>query len=424
MSRLFRQAALDKISNPDQLDRVLSVVRPMHGIGISVAVALVLGGFAWSILSTAPVPVKGQGILLSAEGVAVVSSFSEGRIERILAGPGTAVEAGQTVALLRQSASLDQLTAKRAELEGARNLLQLRQSDYDNYLRMQGDLVDTKGKAIAEQLAKLQEQLAVQYERRRNLQALLAKGFTTSSRLNEAQTQAADLENRIADLSNERIEMVVRQRSEQAQRAQEIHEAGLRVQALERELQNMERDYDRRRSLTAPVDAVVAELNADPGDMVSAGEVVMRLLPVDASGRPPALRAIVFVPNQDGKKIRPGMAAHVMPSTTKLQKDGFIRGQVLNVAHIPSSREGIMRRLKNATLVDSLLSNGAPFEVELELETDPTAPSGYRWSSGEGPDITIDVGTIAAADMVVERRRVISLAMPAFDYIFRWLGVR
>ncbi len=242
MSRLFRQAALDKISNPDQLDRVLSVVRPMHGIGISVAVALVLGGFAWSILSTAPVPVKGQGILLSAEGVAVVSSFSEGRIERILAGPGTAVEAGQTVALLRQSASLDQLTAKRAELEGARNLLQLRQSDYDNYLRMQGDLVDTKGKAIAEQLAKLQEQLAVQYERRRNLQALLAKGFTTSSRLNEAQTQAADLENRIADQSNERIEMVVRQRSEQAQRAQEIHEAGLRVQALERDLQNLERD--------------------------------------------------------------------------------------------------------------------------------------------------------------------------------------
>jgi len=424
MSGLFRQAALDKISNPDQLDRVLSVVRPLHGVGIFIAAALVVGGFLWSILSTAPVSVKGQGILLSADGVAVVSSLSEGSIERILVESGATVAAGQTVALLRRSASLDALTAKRAELDGARNLLQLRQSDYDNHLRMQGELLDTKRKALTEHLDKLQAQLAVQQERHRNLQALLSKGFTTSSRLNEARTQLSDLENRIAELNNERIELQVRQRSEEAQKSQEIHEARLRVQALERELSNMERDYDRRRSLTAPADATVVELNADAGDMVSAGQVIMRLLPTDSSGQRSALRAIVFVPNQDGKKIKPGMAAHIMPSTAKLQKDGFIRGRVLSVAHIPSSREGIMRRLKNATLVDSMLSNGAPFEVELELEADPASPSGYRWSSGKGPDMAIDVGTITGADMVVERRRVISLALPAFDYIFRWLDVR
>lgn len=81
-----------------------------------------------------------------------------------------------------------------------------------------------------------------------------------------------------------------------------------------------------------------------------------------------------------------------------------------------------MRRLSNATFVDSLLKSGAPFEVELALETDPVSPTGYRWSSGAGPDIRIDAGTIAAADMVVGRRRVISLVLPAFDYIFRWLG--
>jgi len=424
MSGLFRQAALDRISNPDQLDQVLRVVRPLHGVGIVAAVILVLGGFIWSILSTAPVSVRGQGIILSAEGVAVVSSLSEGRIERMLVEPGELVRAGQIVALLQRSASLDDLMAKRAELEGARNLLQLRQSDYDQYQRMQSELMDAKRLALEEQYGKLREQLAVLQERRRNLRALLARGFTTSSRLNEADTQTVELENRIADLRNERVGLLVSQRAEEAQKTQEIHEAGLRVQALERELGNMERDYERRRSLTAPAAAIVVELNADVGDMVNIGQVVMRLLPADSVGGVPELRAIVFVPNQDGKKIKPGMSAHIMPSTVKPQKDGFIRGTVLNVAHIPSSREGIMRRLKNATLVESLLSSGAPFEVELELETDPSSRSGYRWSSGKGPDISIDVGTIAAADMVVERRRVISLALPVFDYVFRWLGVQ
>src|SRR5690606_28959290 len=133
---------------------------------------------------------------------------------------------------------------------------------------------------------------------------------------------------------------------------------------------------------------------------------------------------IVFVPNEDGKKVKPGMEAHIMPSTSRLQKDGFIRGEVLSVARIPSSREGMMRRLNNAALVDTLLRTGAPFEVELGLQADSATPSGYRWSSGRGPDISIDVGTMTTADMVVERRRVISLALPVFDYVLRWMGMQ
>lgn len=424
MSGLFRQAALDRISSPDQLDQALRVVRPMHVLGICVVLALVLSGFMWSLLSTAPVSVRGQGILLSAGGVAVVSSLSDGRVERILVDAGDVVQPGDTVALLRRPASLDTLTAKRAELEGARNLLQVRQTDYDQHQRMQGELLDTRRQALADQLGKLQTQLTLQQERRRSLQALLSRGFTTSSRLNEADVQVADLENRIADLINERTELVVKQRNEQAQKSQELHEARLRVHALERELRNMERDYERRRSLSAPTAATVAELNVDVGDMVNTGQVIMRLLPSDQHGGEHDLRAIVFVPNQDGKKIRPGMEAHVMPSTTTLQKDGFIRGRVLDVAPIPSSREGIMRRLKNATLVDTLVASGAPFEVEIELEADPASNSGFRWSSGKGPEMSIDAGTITMADVVVERRRVISLVLPAFDYLFRWLELR
>lgn len=430
MSSLFRRAALDKISSPEQLDRALQVVRPQHILAIAIVILIVLGGFTWSVFSTAPVTVKGHGILLSTEGVAVVSSPSDGRLERIFVQPDETVLAGQVVGLLHKASSLDSINAKQAELDGARDLLLAKRDAYEHYRAMQNDLLDTKRQALTEQIKKLQSQLEAQADRRDDLKDLLARGFTTSNRLEELEIRIAELESRISKLRNERVELIVGQQREEQQKLQEIQEADLRVQVLAHELNNMQRDYERSRSLTAPVDGTVVDFNINSGDQVSTGQVVMRLLPVKTRKRDQyeienlALRAIIFVPNNDGKKIRPGMLAHIMPSTVKLQKDGFIRGRVLSVARIPSSREGMMRRLKNATQVDTLLRTGAPFEVELELDPDPTSPNGFRWSSGRGPDISIDAGTIAAAEVVIGRQRVISLALPAFDYVFRWLGVQ
>ncbi len=426
MSGLFRQVALDKIANPDQLDQTLRVVRPMHALGVATVALLVVGGLVWSVLATAPVTVQGQGILLSSQGVAVISSPSDGRVQAILVEEGARVRAGQDVMMLQRDASRDALAAKRAGLEEARAVLQARQSAYDNVRAVQGDLLSAKRDALARQLDQLQEQRKVMVQRRRDVQALLDKAFATTSKLNEVETQLAEIDSRIARAHNDREELLVQQRGEDLRKAQEVQDAQLRVQELTRESENMQREYERNRTLKAVADGVVVDLNVNIGDLVSPGQTVMRLLPSVTSGEHAhaTLHAIMFVPNQDGKKVRPGMAAHVMPSTTQVQKDGFIRATVLNVATIPSSREGIVRRLGNAAMADTILRSGAPFEVELELQPDAATHSGYRWSSGGGPDISIDAGTIASADMVVQRKRVISLALPAFDYILRWLGVR
>lgn len=423
MSSLFRPAAMARISNPDQLDQVLQVVRPLHVVGIAVVALVLLAGFVWSILSSAPIKVQGQGILLSTEGVADVTAPNTGRLLQILVKPGDAVSAGQTVALLSRPSAFDALTAKRAELLDARNQLQMQKKMRDENLGLQSALTGTKRKALDERLLKLEEQRRTLLERRRNEDELRSKGFVTSSKINETDTRIADLDNQIASARNNSSELTVQQKAEENQKAQQIRETELRVASLERQLENMEREYERDRIVTAPAAGTVVEFSVNPGDLVSAGTSVMRLLSADEASSGGAVHAIVFVSNNDGKKVKEGMRAQIMPSTTKLQKDGFIHGTVIKVAKIPSSRDGMMRRLKNATLVDSLLRTGAPFEMEIALETDAHAPSGYRWSSGAGPEISIDVGTMTQANMVVGQRRIISLALPAFDHVFRWLGV-
>ena len=55
--------------------------------------------------------------------------------------------------------------------------------------------------------------------------------------------------------------------------------------------------------------------------------------------------------------------------------------------------------------------------VTLRLERADT-PSGLRWSGGRGPDLSLENGTPAKGEVVVERRRPVSFVMP----FLRWLG--
>ena len=97
---------------------------------------------------------------------------------------------------------------------------------------------------------------------------------------------------------------------------------------------------------------------------------------------------------------------------------------MLRVSELPASREALLRRLRNAVLVDDLLKNGAPVEIEVALQPEAAAPSGYAWTSGVGPDIRLEPGTLARTQVVVERIHLISLLFPAMDYVYGWFKPR
>lgn len=74
MNPLFRPQALAKVSDPDQLDQALRIIRPQHLLGFGVVAAVMIAGLIWSVISTAPVKVGGPGVLLSPAGVASVTA--------------------------------------------------------------------------------------------------------------------------------------------------------------------------------------------------------------------------------------------------------------------------------------------------------------------------------------------------------------
>jgi len=60
-------------------------------------------------------------------------------------------------------------------------------------------------------------------------------------------------------------------------------------------------------------------------------------------------------------------------------------------------------------------TNGTPIAVRAELLTQSDTPSGYRWSSGNGPDLTLTSGTRSIGYVTTRTQRPLALVFPALE---------
>jgi HlyD family secretion protein len=68
--------------------------------------------------------------------------------------------------------------------------------------------------------------------------------------------------------------------------------------------------------------------------------------------------------------------------------------------------------LQNPQLVQSLAGQTPPFEARIELLPAPTA-TGYAWSSGPGPALSLTSGTTLRAEIAVRHDAPLALILPA-----------
>jgi HlyD family secretion protein len=112
------------------------------------------------------------------------------------------------------------------------------------------------------------------------------------------------------------------------------------------------------------------------------------------------------------------MEVQLAPSIVKKERYGLLLAKVRTVESFPSTRQGMMRVLHNEQLVDSFLSetNGTPIGVRAELQRQAGTPSGYRWSSGRGPDVVLTSGTRCIGYVTTRTQRPIELVFPAIEF--------
>lgn len=97
MAQLYRKAALERISFPEQLDKVLVISSPLSwqaliGITLMIAAAVI-----WSVLGTIPMTVTVQGMIVPAVSTNAVYADSPGTVTAVLVRPGDAIAPGKPV---------------------------------------------------------------------------------------------------------------------------------------------------------------------------------------------------------------------------------------------------------------------------------------------------------------------------------------
>ena len=154
----------------------------------------------------------------------------------------------------------------------------------------------------------------------------------------------------------------------------------------------------RRHDITSVTDGTIEALLERRGSYVDAGETVAVIVPRDAP-----VEAVLYVGAVEGKAIQPGMTVYISPTTAPSSEYGSIVGTVTSIPTLYVTRGQLDLTLGSENpLSDELLGRGPGLEIGVALERADT-PSGYRWSSSNGPAFTITSGTIFSGAVVIKR---------------------
>ena len=82
MADLYRKSSLDKLSNPEQLDRMIKISSPLSWLALIAVLLVIAATVVWSIIGTLPTTETVSGMIVDSNSVNAVYSESAGTLEK------------------------------------------------------------------------------------------------------------------------------------------------------------------------------------------------------------------------------------------------------------------------------------------------------------------------------------------------------
>jgi HlyD family secretion protein len=474
MTEMFRKKSLERLSTPDRLDQLLRIVKRRSWIPLLALGGTLVAVLVWSIVGRVPVTSGAAAILVHPREVRAIQAPAAGELLELKVRVGARVRAGDLLATLdrpdlqrqleREERRLAQFEDRAQRLEGFSAYHAERERDL---LREQGLKLEARIKRVAATAEEIRDQTVASHERQRkrleetrrqagelrdalqarleSLEVLEKRGDVDKDALAAARARQvanlvalAEVESRIQELDLRDIE-AVRAYEQQMDLVADlgIQRDQLRLQALavdkrlaearahrETDAGDIRRTIERLRSardaetrIVADQPGVVLEVVAKAGATVGAGQ---RIASIAVEHADESLVALAYFPVAEGAKLRNGMRARISPVTVERQRFGSIVAEITDVSPYPVTAESVGNRVGSREVAKMLVGGESRIEVTARLQRDDT-PSGFRWTSEDGPgDVAIPPGTTARVRVTTERRAPITLLMPALR---RWLGL-
>jgi len=254
----FRQASLDRMASPEQLDQLIQVTRPrawMALVGLLILVAA-LGG--WGALGRLTTRVQGQGMLLGGDVFDVAPEWT-GRVTALHVAVGDQVAAGDLVADLQQPELEQRLESARARARELADELAYVEAAGARERGIQRTHAAERRATLRKNIEEYEAVLGLLDSQLAGQRQLLAQGLASAQQIiptqqayTSARAQLADSRAALTQVTLDELnaQFVVDQRV--SARQQEVHEA-------ERALRELENEHALRSQIRCPYSGRVLE---------------------------------------------------------------------------------------------------------------------------------------------------------------------
>ena len=353
MAELFRKKALEKLSSPEQLDQLLQITRPKGWVALLALGALLTWAVIWGIWGTVETTVSGQGILMKKGGVFSVTAQGSGVIQDIYFRQNDRVEVGQNIARVSQP----QLKQK---IKNAKRKIKDLEFKYDKTAKFGTADTQLESRSLVQQRQDLLMDNSVQKdrivwlkERLLDQERLLKLGLITKQEKFKTQESINDAKEQIRQNNNKLKQLKIKKLQLDNNIQQKLLDIQDEINVAKGNLMALQNQFMLASMVMSPYNGTIVGEGVQVGSRVSRGSpiVTLEIEGMDAG----YLEAVLFVPPDQGKKIKPGMVAHISPTTISVDKYGYIISLVNFVSPFPTTSADMQRILQNKEMV-SLLS--------------------------------------------------------------------
>jgi len=405
--QIFRKAALERLSSPEQLDRLVPVSDPLGWLVLMTLLSLLFFITLWGVFGKIPEEVNGLGILVSEDGrVLDAMSQSQGTVLKLNVQENDLVEKGQLIAVIEQSNLHDELKSAFETLKERRAEKSQTQQIFENEFKLKEDNSNKQTEAQNQIVKAARQRSSYLADTLSKRETLAAKGILPRDKVEEIRTEFNMVQQDLSQAQNRILELQAESLSLQSEHAKEITRIDQRIAQSKRRIREIKSQLELNGEVLAPVSGRVTELKVFEGKVVQAGDA---LVSIATAGT--ALEAVLYIPTKDGKKVSSGMEVRISPSTIKKEEFGTIIGKVQEISAFPATKSGMLTVLQNEELVSEYSRDGAPYAARVMLVRDNTS-SGFKWTSGTGPNVLISAGTTLEAEVTVMEQAPINLIIP------------
>jgi HlyD family secretion protein len=405
---IFRQVALERLSSPEELDRLLRVTDSKAWIAQLTMLALTAVAIAWGYYGRIPSVVSGQGVIIRRGGVLNIVSAGSGVVAQLKVKVGDRINEGQIVAEIAQPSMLERRKNAEEALAQARREKDRSHTIHVEQATMERAAIERQRANAEMEVKHLEQQADLAKENVAAQNQLLEAGIIIKQKAIEASQSLAGIQDRIASVQAHIQELQAQEFSIQARVHEEDAQKEMAIQDLERNVRAVENDLEIAGKVVSPYRGEVLEVKVSTGTTVGTSDPILSIQP-DVQD----LEVLLYLPAARAKDVRSGMEARISPSSVKPEEFGFVKGYVSYVSDFPDTTAELMHNFQNEVLVKALTSEGPVTGLRVEMDRNPKTFSGYQWSSSKGPKLALSGGTLCTAEVVTRWQRPLELLLPA-----------